>query len=95
MITILNNNPQFTCKEGETVSIRFICKNNYDRVIDPTAVPSCGCTSVFVKQNIQPDEEFYVTAKFNSKERPGTNLKTIKLLVDEDQFKLTFKVEVQ
>ncbi|MTI32796.1 DUF1573 domain-containing protein [Xanthovirga aplysinae] len=65
--------------EGEQATVDFVFTNTGDQPLILSSVrASCGCTTPFwTKEPVNPGETGLITAKYNSKNRPGNFKKSI------------------
>jgi hypothetical protein len=85
-------------KEGDVIEVTYRFKNTGTKpliVMDVTA--SCGCTvPEKPKEPILPGNEGLIKAKFDSRDKPGPNTKTLTVLANTNGDKiLTFSVDVE
>lgn len=87
-----------TVKEGDEVTYRYTLKNTGEApLIIQSAQPSCGCTVPdYTKSPIAPGETGFVSAKFDTKGKPGLQNKTITVTANTwpKQTVLRFKANV-
>jgi len=93
MIEILDNNKVATVKEGDPCVLSFMCRSKeYSGPI--SYMSSCGCSTPDGPRHITENTHFNVTVKFDSKDRKGTNKKSINITTDEGSYKASFTVNV-
>ena len=89
-----------TVKEGAVVDVSFRFKNTGDKpLIISNVSAGCGCTVPETpKEPFQPGQEGKIEAKFNSKNFPGHNHKTVTVLANTKgttSHLLSFEVNVE
>jgi hypothetical protein len=89
-----------TIVEGQKIEIAFRFKNSGAKpLVIRNVQPSCGCTEAdFPKQPIAPGGDGIIKSVFDSKGRPGPNMKTLTVYANtegQETHQLSFSVNVQ